>query len=201
MVFCKNTAASCQPFTNSLRTNWSRPGRTVLLVSRRKEIQHCFNLPNERERCVDERRDEAEEVAGRAADAVVVDPGAGVVPVAEADGLVVGPAAGGDDDGGEDEADEAEDLDGAAGDLCLAVPADAEQVAGEDEDEGDGDDDGRGDVGPVADEDGGGGGLGGDGDGVAVAVGDGEGEADGGVDEAGGPVGEGAGGWDLSGHG
>lgn len=152
---------------------------------------------NEGERRVDKGRQEPQEVPGAASNTIVVHPRPRVVPVPEADGVAVGPAAGGDDDGHDDQAEEAEHLDGAADDLALAVDADRHQVQRQDEHQADGDDDGGRDVGPERHQHGGGGALGRDGDGVAVAVRNCQREADGRVDEAGRPVGEGAGGGNL----
>lgn len=136
----------------------------------RERLRQGITYTNEGEGRVHKGSEEAQEVTSRTGDAVVINPGTRVIPVAEANGLVVGTSAGGDDDGGEDEADEAEDLDGAAHDLGLAVPAHAEQVAKEDEGEGYRDDDGGCYVCPIRHQNCGRGSLGTDGDCVAVAV-------------------------------
>lgn len=125
---------------------------------------------DETETGVDERRHEAEEVAGRPGDAVEVGPRAGVVPVLEAATVAVRRAAEGNDERDDDEAEEAGDLDDGRDDLCLSVEADGHEVDEKDQGETDGDDEGRGDVGPVRDDDGCRRDLGCDGDGVAVAV-------------------------------
>lgn len=98
------------------------------------------------ERRIDERSQEPKEMARRSGDAVVIRPGAGIVPVAEPDGVVVGAPARGDDDGDDDQAQETKDFDTTGHDFDISVPADIEEVDGEDEDQTDGYDDGGGDV-------------------------------------------------------
>lgn len=112
---------------------------------------------------------EAEELAERAANVEVLDKGAGVAPVLEADDGVVGAAASDNDDGHEVHADDEEDLEGGKGKLHLAVDADKEQV-GNDEQASVQDNPGgsSGPVVPKGHDDGGGSQLGRDGDEVAV---------------------------------
>lgn len=65
---------------------------------------------NETEGCVDQRRQDTEEVTRRALDAVVVSPCTRIVPVIESNRVSFGTSAGRDDNGNNDEAKEAQNL-------------------------------------------------------------------------------------------
>lgn len=170
---------------------------------------------DETERGVDEGGHETEEVTLRSGDAcqttrkvspgirvaaanelralltIEVGPGARVVPVAEANPLMVRRAAESDDERSEDQPEEASDLDDSRDNLGFSVAvwkrgqrgiaaqmqgpgvdaqSDGHEVDEEDQGEADGNDECGRDVGPVRDDDGCGRDLGRDGDGVAVSV-------------------------------
>lgn len=88
-------------------------------------------------------------MASRASDAIVVVPSSGVVPVAEANGLMVWSSAGGDDDGCNDETDKAGDLDCARDDLGLTKEAHTQEVCDQDEHQRNRDNNGSRNVCPV----------------------------------------------------
>lgn len=90
---------------------------------------------NEREGGVDKGGEEAEEVASRSLDSIVLDPGAGVVPVPESNRLAAGTSAGRDDNSDDDEAYKADDLDSSSDDFCFSVESDIAEVNGQDQDE------------------------------------------------------------------
>lgn len=85
---------------------------------------------DEGERSIDEGRHESQESSSGTSDAIVIDPRTWVVPVAEADGLAVGPTASGDDNRNEDQSNEAENLDRASNYFSVTIEANAHEVDG-----------------------------------------------------------------------
>lgn len=128
--------------------------------------------PNITESGASEGGPETEEAAERATDTLVLTEGAVLAgPELEADDLVLGVAAGGDDDRAEDDADDEDNLEACKPELALAEHADRPAVEEGEEDNGDRDPCCRVDVwGPVADEDGNRGQLGGEEDDPEVPV-------------------------------
>lgn len=85
---------------------------------------------HKRERSIDKSREEAQKVTSRASDAVVVYPRSRVTPIPEANGLVIGSSSSRDDNGHDDEANEAENLDGTGYHFCFSKEAHVHEVDG-----------------------------------------------------------------------
>ena len=104
---------------------------------------------NEAERGVDERGQEAEEVACRTGDTVVVCPRSRVIPVAESNGIAVRTAACSNDNGDNNQAKEAEDLDGTSKDFGFTIESHTHQIDSQNEYQSNGDHHSRRDIRPI----------------------------------------------------